>query len=76
MGVFKEIEDSSEVNFRYYLLNVDYVTLDSLEAPGSYETELPKTYLKLKSLLELDVDSIIRRSKFDSGFMLGKRKVC
>lgn len=58
-------KDIAEVSIKYYLLAVHPVSIELVEPTNSTDIELPKTYLQLKSLLELDIGAITRPINFD-----------
>lgn len=69
--------------FRYFMLTIHASPLENLDNHPHYETDLPKVYAKLESLIELDMQSIIGSNRL-SGMcsrkntnvsVLGKRKI-
>ena len=77
MTTFEESSGNScSVNIKYYLIDVEPISLVSNEQPNSFEMELSKAFLKVKNFLELDVSNIVHQNSFDDVIeKLGKRKV-
>ncbi|RWS16530.1 Mediator of RNA polymerase II transcription subunit 14-like protein [Dinothrombium tinctorium] len=65
--LFEELPDSN-INPRYFLLSVEQVSLDSVEHQPPFEIELPKTYLQLNSIFEIDISSIVRSKENSSAY--------
>ena len=71
-----------ESKHQYYLLTVDNVPLENVSRSTPFETELPKVYVRLNSIFELDLKSILT-TKYNKatnetanfGNAFGKRKL-
>ncbi|KAI1285965.1 Mediator of RNA polymerase II transcription subunit 14 [Halotydeus destructor] len=70
-------EKDGETCQKYYLLAGEHCAVDSLENQPSLEVELPKCFVNVTSVFEIDILSLFKPSEVNSGrqYGSGKRKL-
>lgn len=77
MVEFKENDATKEIDQKYYLMAVQYLALDGCEPSNGFETDMPKPFLNILSVFELDILSLFGdKSKLETILeTCGKRKL-
>lgn len=63
MLVFDEDKQTNKISLKYYLMAVEFVSLEGNESQTAFELNMPKPFLNVLSVFELDIDCLFKQKQ-------------